>query len=324
MIAVERACLFQFRACRGDVALTDERSRFADELLHERRRFDFFACLIVDRARLLVREVVAQHLGGQDRSRAENRARRARRARSRSGSSVHGMSESTSIGASDCAFSPAVSWPDRTSDPSAGSGCNLRRPRPNGPVCIAPSACWNVESTRSFTAEESDALPGYVAMRRDVLPRKSDADYTVTPEPWKERAWRSSAPTKRRKRSAPTRRQSDATMFSTPPGQIALDPATGNLVEGDFAAQAHRVFANLKAVLAAGGADFSNVAKATVYLTDLANFVTLNEIYASYFGDTKPASRCRRRAVAERRVGRDRSDRDRVGVWLFGARPLSS
>ena len=72
-------------------------------------------------------------------------------------------------------------------------------------------------------------------------------------------------------------------------GQIALDPATGALVEGDFAAQAHRVFENLNAVLAAGGATFSNVAKATVYLTDLANFVTLNEIYASYFGATKPA-----------------------------------
>ena len=72
-------------------------------------------------------------------------------------------------------------------------------------------------------------------------------------------------------------------------GQIALDPATGSLVEGDFAAQARRVFENLKAVLAAGGTSFSNVVKATVYLTDLANFVTLNEIYASYFGETKPA-----------------------------------
>jgi 2-iminobutanoate/2-iminopropanoate deaminase len=72
-------------------------------------------------------------------------------------------------------------------------------------------------------------------------------------------------------------------------GQIALDPATGNLVEGDFAAQAHRVFENMKAVLAAAGANFSSVAKATVYLTDLANFATLNEIYASYFGATKPA-----------------------------------
>jgi len=72
-------------------------------------------------------------------------------------------------------------------------------------------------------------------------------------------------------------------------GQIALDPATGNLVQGDFAAQAHRVFENLRAVLAAGGTGFKNVVKATVYLTDLANFTTLNEIYASYLGDTKPA-----------------------------------
>jgi reactive intermediate/imine deaminase len=72
-------------------------------------------------------------------------------------------------------------------------------------------------------------------------------------------------------------------------GQIALDPATGNLVEGDFAAQARRVFENLGSVLAAAGAGFGNVAKATVYVTDLANFATLNEIYASYFGDSKPA-----------------------------------
>ncbi len=72
-------------------------------------------------------------------------------------------------------------------------------------------------------------------------------------------------------------------------GQIALDPATGNLVDGDFAAQVHRVFENLKAVLTAGGTGLGNVIKATVYLTDLANFATLNEIYASYFGDAKPA-----------------------------------
>jgi 2-iminobutanoate/2-iminopropanoate deaminase len=72
-------------------------------------------------------------------------------------------------------------------------------------------------------------------------------------------------------------------------GQIALDPATGSLVEGDFAAQVRRVFENLKAVLTVAGTGFSNVVKATVYLTDLANFAVLNEIYASYFGDTKPA-----------------------------------
>ncbi|MEO8033260.1 MAG: RidA family protein [Acidobacteriota bacterium] len=72
-------------------------------------------------------------------------------------------------------------------------------------------------------------------------------------------------------------------------GQIALDPSTGNLVEGDFAAQAERVFTNLGAVLTEGGSAFSRVLKATVYLTDLGDFQTLNTIYAEVFGDHKPA-----------------------------------
>ena len=72
-------------------------------------------------------------------------------------------------------------------------------------------------------------------------------------------------------------------------GQIALDPASGNLIEGDFAAQARRVFDNLRAVLRASGADFNNVARATVYLTDLGNFQALNSIYGQYFGEHKPA-----------------------------------
>src|ERR1044071_3470655 len=61
-------------------------------------------------------------------------------------------------------------------------------------------------------------------------------------------------------------------------GQTPLDPATNNLVEGDFTAQAHRVLKNLAAVLRAGGSDFNRVLKATVYLTDLENFKTLNTI----------------------------------------------
>jgi reactive intermediate/imine deaminase len=72
-------------------------------------------------------------------------------------------------------------------------------------------------------------------------------------------------------------------------GQIALDPVSGNLIEGDFSAQARRVFDNLRAVLRASGADFSSVARATVYLTDLGNFQSLNAIYGQYFGDHKPA-----------------------------------
>ena len=72
-------------------------------------------------------------------------------------------------------------------------------------------------------------------------------------------------------------------------GQIALDPATGNLVDGSFEEQVHRVFKNLGAILKAAGSDFSRVIKATVYVTDLGNFQTLNGIYASYFGEHKPA-----------------------------------
>ena len=72
-------------------------------------------------------------------------------------------------------------------------------------------------------------------------------------------------------------------------GQIPLDPATGELVQGDFPTQVRRVFANLEAVLREAGSDFSKVAKATVYLTDLGNFQTLNSIYAETFGDHKPA-----------------------------------
>jgi 2-iminobutanoate/2-iminopropanoate deaminase len=71
-------------------------------------------------------------------------------------------------------------------------------------------------------------------------------------------------------------------------GQIALDPE-GNFVDGSFADQAHRVFKNLEAILRAGGSSFSRVLKATVYLVDLGNFKELNDIYASYFGDHKPA-----------------------------------
>ncbi|HEX9501813.1 MAG TPA: Rid family detoxifying hydrolase, partial [Thermoanaerobaculia bacterium] len=67
-------------------------------------------------------------------------------------------------------------------------------------------------------------------------------------------------------------------------GQIALDPVTGNLIEGDFAAQARRVFDNLRAVLRASGADFRNVVRATVFVTDLGNFQVLNSMYAQYFG----------------------------------------
>lgn len=72
-------------------------------------------------------------------------------------------------------------------------------------------------------------------------------------------------------------------------GQIPLDPATGELVSGDFDKEVRRVFDNLAAVLREAGTDFSRVLKATVYLSDLSNFQALNAIYGEYFGDHKPA-----------------------------------
>ena len=72
-------------------------------------------------------------------------------------------------------------------------------------------------------------------------------------------------------------------------GQIALEPASGHLVSGDFAAQTRRVFENMKAVLAEAGSDFSRVLKATVYLVEINDFPLLNAIYAEYFGTHKPA-----------------------------------
>jgi 2-iminobutanoate/2-iminopropanoate deaminase len=72
-------------------------------------------------------------------------------------------------------------------------------------------------------------------------------------------------------------------------GQIALDPVTGTLMEGDVSAQTRQVLENLKAVLEAGGSSLDHVIKATVYLTDLGNFAKMNEVYAEYLGHVKPA-----------------------------------
>ncbi|MDP9122513.1 MAG: RidA family protein, partial [Acidobacteriota bacterium] len=72
-------------------------------------------------------------------------------------------------------------------------------------------------------------------------------------------------------------------------GQVGLDPATGEIVPGGFEAQAHRVFENLRHVLAAAGCTFADVAKATVYVTDLADFPRLNTLYGEAMGDHRPA-----------------------------------
>jgi 2-iminobutanoate/2-iminopropanoate deaminase len=72
-------------------------------------------------------------------------------------------------------------------------------------------------------------------------------------------------------------------------GQIALDPATGQVIQGDVAAQTERVMQNLSAVLAAAGASWKDVVKTTVFLHDMADFPRVNEVYGRALGDTRPA-----------------------------------
>ncbi|KEF36412.1 endoribonuclease L-PSP [Schinkia azotoformans MEV2011] len=74
-------------------------------------------------------------------------------------------------------------------------------------------------------------------------------------------------------------------------GQIPLTPA-GVLVTGDIEAQTHQVFANLKAVLAEAGASLETVVKTTVFIKDMNDFARLNDVYAEYFGEHKPARSC--------------------------------
>lgn len=72
-------------------------------------------------------------------------------------------------------------------------------------------------------------------------------------------------------------------------GQIPIEPATGNLVAGDIKAQTERVLQNLKAILDDQGLTFANVVKSTVFMTNLADFAAMNEVYAKYFTENFPA-----------------------------------
>ena len=75
-------------------------------------------------------------------------------------------------------------------------------------------------------------------------------------------------------------------------GQVALDPNTGQMVEGGIKEQTHQVFANLKAVLEAAGTSLENVVKATVFIVDMEKFGEVNEVYAEYFTGDFPARSC--------------------------------
>jgi 2-iminobutanoate/2-iminopropanoate deaminase len=72
-------------------------------------------------------------------------------------------------------------------------------------------------------------------------------------------------------------------------GQIALDPATGQIVQGDVTVQTERVMRNLTAVLEAAGTSWPNVVKTTVFLQDMADFPRVNEVYGRMIGDARPA-----------------------------------
>ncbi|HET6586778.1 MAG TPA: RidA family protein [Oleiagrimonas sp.] len=81
-------------------------------------------------------------------------------------------------------------------------------------------------------------------------------------------------------------RSGDTVYFS---GQIPLDPASGNMVEGDIDAQARRVFDNLKAVCKAAGGDLSDIVRVGIYVTDLGHFAEVNAVMAEYFAKPYPA-----------------------------------
>lgn len=84
-------------------------------------------------------------------------------------------------------------------------------------------------------------------------------------------------------------------------GQIALDPATMEVIEGGVAEETEQVMLNLKAVLEEAGASLETVAKTTVFLKDMDDFAAMNEVYARHFGDHRPA----RSAVQVARLPKD-------------------
>jgi 2-iminobutanoate/2-iminopropanoate deaminase len=84
-------------------------------------------------------------------------------------------------------------------------------------------------------------------------------------------------------------------------GQIPLDPATGQLVEGDIIAQTERVLDNIRAVLEAAGSSLQKVLKTTVFLRDMSDFPRINDVYSRYFAANPPA----RSTVQAARLPRD-------------------
>jgi 2-iminobutanoate/2-iminopropanoate deaminase len=84
-------------------------------------------------------------------------------------------------------------------------------------------------------------------------------------------------------------------------GQVPIDPATGELVQGSIADQTRRALQNIEAILTAGGASFQQVVRTTVYLADLSDFTAMNEVYATFFTAPQPA----RSTIQAARLPRD-------------------
>jgi len=84
-------------------------------------------------------------------------------------------------------------------------------------------------------------------------------------------------------------------------GQVPIDPATGNLVEGDIRDQTRRALQNIGAILSAAGTSFQQVVRTTVYLADLSDFAAMNEVYATFFTSPQPA----RSTIQAARLPRD-------------------
>jgi len=96
-------------------------------------------------------------------------------------------------------------------------------------------------------------------------------------------------------------------------GQVAFDPKSMQLIDGDVAAQTERVMENLQAILQAAGSDLSAVVKTTVFLRDMNDFAGMNEVYGRWFGDHKPA----RSTVQAARLPRDVAvEIEAIGVLL--------
>jgi 2-iminobutanoate/2-iminopropanoate deaminase len=100
-------------------------------------------------------------------------------------------------------------------------------------------------------------------------------------------------------------------------GQIPLDPATGNIVEGDITAQTRRVMENISAVLAAAGAGFADIVKTTIFLIDLGDFAAVNAVYGPFFKSEPPA----RSTIQVARLPRDARVEIEVIARVRGATP---